>query len=76
MAKPLTSRQIEYLDCIRSFIATNGYAPTAAEIARSLGIAAISAVQKQLDYIEIKGRLVRGRRTDGTIVSRSIQLID
>jgi repressor LexA len=71
----LTERQAEFVAFIRSHKADKGYAPTADEIASHFGIAARSAVQKQLDAIERKGFIRRARTIGGRVIPRVISVV-
>ncbi|UOB09101.1 winged helix-turn-helix transcriptional regulator [Streptomyces sp. HP-A2021] len=54
----LTDRQEQILRCIRTAITDQGEAPTVAEIATAVGMAA-STVHYQLRELETKGAIVR-----------------
>ena len=54
---PLTARQQQILDWIRSFIATQGMPPTRAEIAAGLGFSAASSAEDHLQALAKKGVL-------------------
>lgn len=68
---PLTERQQQIFDTIRSFRTENGCSPTVKEIGERVGIRSTNGVSKQLDTMERKGYL---RRT--TNRARSIQLVE
>jgi repressor LexA len=53
----LTTRQSEILEFIREFADANGFPPTRAEIAASLGFASINAAVDHLKALERKGAL-------------------
>jgi SOS-response transcriptional repressor LexA len=69
MRQPLTKRQHEVFEYIRSFINAHGYAPSYTEIAGGLGLNAIATVWKHVDALREKGHIAHdwGR-------SRSIRL--
>jgi repressor LexA len=71
MRPPLTERQREIFDAIRTFIRENGCAPSVKEIGASVGISSTNGVVKQLDAMERKGYIRRQRGR-----ARSIQLIE
>lgn len=55
MTKPLTRRQQEVLDLITQTLATHGYPPTRAEIARQLGFRSANAAEEHLKALKRKG---------------------
>ncbi|MGJ8524626.1 LexA repressor [Halomonadaceae bacterium LMG 33818] len=55
MTRPLTRRQQEVLDLITETVATHGYPPTRAEIARSLGFRSANAAEEHLKALKRKG---------------------
>lgn len=55
MTRPLTRRQQEVLDLITDTVATHGYPPTRAEIARSLGFRSANAAEEHLKALKRKG---------------------
>ncbi len=57
MDAQLTTRQSEILEFIREFADANGFPPTRAEIAASLGFASINAAVDHLKALERKGAL-------------------
>lgn len=57
METPLTPRQAEILEAIRSHIAEHGRPPSRPELARALGLASTNAVFKHLATLERKGAL-------------------
>ena len=71
MESPLTSRQAEILQAIRSHIAEHGRPPSRPELARALGLASTNGVFKHLAALERKGAigldagLARGIRLKG-----------
>jgi repressor LexA len=71
----LTERQADILAFIRTHKADKGFSPTSPEIAKHFGIAATSAVQKQLDAIEKKGHIRRARTIGGRVIPRAIVVI-
>lgn len=67
--EPLTRRQKEILDYIRSFIDENGYAPSFREIAYYFELSSVSTVAEYISILEEKGYL-----TKEAMEARSIQL--
>ncbi len=69
--KRLTPRQQEILTLLRNHIATEGYPPTLAELARMLGVSSTTGVRDHLRALERKGilRLQAG-------ASRGIRLLE
>lgn len=61
--EPLTRRQKEILDYIRSFIDENGYAPSFREIAYYFELSSVSTVAEYISILEEKGYLTK--RGDG-----------
>jgi repressor LexA len=57
MESPLTSRQAEILQAIRSHIAEHGRPPSRPELARALGLASTNGVFKHLAALERKGAI-------------------
>lgn len=57
MQTPLTPRQAEILEAIRSHIAKHGRPPSRPELARTLGLASTNAVFKHLATLERKGAI-------------------
>lgn len=57
METALTARQSEILDFIKQFADANGFPPTRAEIAATLGFASINAAVDHLKALERKGAL-------------------
>ena len=55
--KPLTTRQAEVLDVVKSHIADAGYPPTRADIARRLGFRSANAAEEHLKALARKGAL-------------------
>jgi len=55
MTRPLTRRQQEVLDLITETVASHGYPPTRAEIARSLGFRSANAAEEHLKALKRKG---------------------
>jgi len=68
MAKGLTKRQAEVLDCIVDFMRENNYPPTIAEIGAYFGISSTNGVNDHLAALERKGFITRSSK------ARSIQL--
>jgi len=56
---PLTERQRQVLDFIRSSLGDRGIAPTLREIAEHFGFASTASAQKHVDELEKKGWLIR-----------------
>jgi repressor LexA len=71
MSDPLTPRQRQILDLIRSHIRETGVPPTRAEIARTFGFRSVNAAEDHLRALARQGviELTRGR-------SRGIRLLD
>lgn len=67
--EPLTRRQKEILEYIRSFIEENGYAPSFREIAYYFELSSVSTVAEYIAILEDKGYL-----TKEAMEARSIQL--
>jgi len=67
---PLTSRQTEILDTIKSFIAVNQYAPSVRELSDALDIT-IKGVFDHLEALERKGYITRNRK-----IARSIRITE
>jgi repressor LexA len=67
--EPLTRRQKEIIDYIRSFIDENGYAPSFREIAYYFELSSVSTVAEYINILEEKGYL-----TKEAMEARSIQL--
>jgi len=57
LESPLTSRQAEILQAIRSHIAEHGRPPSRPELARALGLASTNGVFKHLAALERKGAI-------------------
>ncbi|WP_027349682.1 transcriptional repressor LexA [Halotalea alkalilenta] len=55
MTKPLTQRQQDVLDFINETLASHGYPPTRAEIARALGFRSANAAEEHLKALKRKG---------------------
>ncbi|MCO4756384.1 MAG: transcriptional repressor LexA [Oceanospirillaceae bacterium] len=53
----LTKRQTEVLDCIKHYIATTGYPPTRADIARELGFKSANAAEEHMKALARKGAI-------------------
>lgn len=66
----MTRRQREVLDTIRVFVQRNGYSPSLAEIARSLGLTSTATVHKHVGHLVDKGFV---RRTWNQ--NRSIEIV-
>ena len=71
--EPLTRRQREILEYIKSFLRTHGYAPSLEEIARRFGLASVATVHKHLTELERRGavRRLKGRRRHLEVVPES-----
>lgn len=63
----LTSKQMDVLDFIKRFIATNGYAPTVREIAFGLGLKSPSTVQDHLKRLVLEGIITMDKNKSRTI---------
>src|SRR5690349_24708750 len=59
METPLTARQAEILEAIRSHMGEHGRPPSHPELARILGLASTNAVFKHLNALERKGAIER-----------------
>lgn len=70
MPAPLTSRQEEILNFIRSSQAQNGYAPSVREIGAEFGISSPTGVMRHLKALESKGAMKRLKR-NGRAVARA-----
>ena len=68
---PLTRRQNEILDYVRSFLSQHGYSPTLEEIAHHFRLASLNGVFKHLRALEERGFI---RRLSNQ--ARSIQVLD
>lgn len=53
----LTQRQTDVLECIKHYIATTGYPPTRADIARELGFKSANAAEEHLKALSRKGAI-------------------
>jgi repressor LexA len=71
MPVTLYKRQREILDFISQYIQRNGYAPTLAEIAKSIGVSSLATVHEHLEAMESKGVI---KRKGGT--NRGIEIMD
>lgn len=69
MSEPLTKRQKEVLDYLRSFIQKHEYAPSYREIADHFGYASVATVAEHVDSLKSKGYLENEEN-----MARSIQL--
>ncbi|MEK5162047.1 MarR family transcriptional regulator [Paenibacillus sp. FSL R5-0527] len=58
--KPLTRRQTEALEFIKSFVASKGYPPTIREMADHLGLQSSSTAFNLLDQLVRKGFVTKG----------------
>ena len=65
---PLTPKQKDVLDFVRSYHDQNGYAPSMSEICKSLGLSSTATVHKHLHTLQEKGHL-------GSLPKRSRGLI-
>ena len=57
MAPPLTRRQREIFDFIRSFVAEHGYSPSLEEIGSEFGLRSVATVHKHVQHLVEKGYL-------------------
>lgn len=71
MAKDLSERQEKILEFIGEFIRENQFPPTIREIGDKVGISSTSVVKYNLDALERKGLIERGRE-----ISRGIRLVE
>ena len=55
MNTALTNRQLQVLECIRSFVEATGMPPTRAEIAKQLGFRSANAAEDHLRALARKG---------------------
>ena len=55
MNRPLTTRQLQVLECIQAFVDTTGMPPTRAEIAKQLGFRSANAAEEHLRTLARKG---------------------
>lgn len=69
MSEPLTRRQKEVLEYLRSFINKHDYAPSYREIADSFGFSSVATVSEHIDSLKNKGYLENEEN-----MARSIQL--
>ncbi len=69
MPDPLTRRQKEVLDYLRSFISKHEYAPSYREVADHFGYASVATVAEHVDSLKLKGYLDNEEN-----MARSIQL--
>lgn len=69
MAEPLTRRQKEVLDYLRSFIGKKDYAPSYREVAEHFGYASVATVAEHIETLKAKGYLENEEN-----MARSIQL--
>ncbi|WP_059043995.1 LexA family protein [Paenibacillus rubinfantis] len=58
--KPLSQRQTEALEIIKSFVAQNGYPPTVREIGENLGLQSSSTAFNLLEQLVKKGYVSKG----------------
>ena len=72
--QPLTSRQNEVLQFIKTFPRTHGYAPSVREIGKAMGITSFNAVTGHLIAIQKKGWITRPDKSLG--LSRAIVVIE
>ncbi|MBI2611933.1 transcriptional repressor LexA [Candidatus Gottesmanbacteria bacterium] len=63
----LYPKERQILEFISQFIQRNGYAPTLAEIAESIGVSALSTVHEHLSSLQRKGFLKRKAGVDRSI---------
>jgi repressor LexA len=71
MPVTLYKRQREILDFVSQYIQHTGYAPTLAEIAKSLGVSSLATVHEHLEAMEAKGII---KRKSGS--TRGIEILD
>lgn len=58
---PITKRQKEVLDYIKSFELQKGYSPSLTEVGMGLGLKAISTVHEHIRLLTLKGYLQKNR---------------
>jgi repressor LexA len=63
IVKKLTAKQEKFLEYIRNYSMTNGYAPSMREIAKAMGIASSAGVKTMLERLAKKGALQKDLRT-------------
>ena len=68
--KPLTKKQADLLDYIRTFITTHGYAPSYRELMAAFQLTSVSSIFKHIKSLEAKGFL---KQNEGH--ARSIELV-
>jgi len=68
---PLTKRQKEVLDFIRTFIEQGGYSPSLEEIGKALGMSSVATVHKHVSHLTEKGLLGRQYNKKRSIVPLS-----
>ena len=71
---PLTSRQNEVLQFIKTFTRSHGYAPSVREIGKAMGITSVNAVTGHLIAMQKKGWITRPDKSLG--LSRAIVVIE
>lgn len=69
MANPLTRRQKEIVDYLRTFIHKHEYAPSYREIADNFGFSSVATVAEHIESLKVKGYL-----ENAVNMARSIQL--
>ncbi len=69
MSEPLTRRQKEVLDYLKSFIAKHDYAPSYREVADHFGFSSVATVAEHIETLKSKGYLENEEN-----MARSIQL--
>ena len=69
--KPLSKRQQQILDVVRSSVEARGFPPSMREIAAAVGLSSVSTVKHHLDALEEAGFIMRDARRPRAIELRS-----
>ncbi|WP_183407885.1 hypothetical protein [Nocardioides marmoriginsengisoli] len=59
MTDPLTARQAQILEFLRTFITTNGYPPSLRQVCAGVGLKSTATVSRQLFELQAKGHIHR-----------------
>lgn len=59
MLKPLTPKQLRFLQHLEAFARVNGYMPSYAEVADKLKLKSLATVSKHFDALRVKGYVSR-----------------
>lgn len=70
---PLTERQAQIYDAIKTFITAHGYAPSFKEIAEGCGYRSLATVFEHLKNLERKGWIIRTKSADRSIALVEVQ---